>query len=312
MSHNIVILDGIYANPGDLSWDGLKSFGTVTIYDQTHPDEVIERSKSASILIINKIKLGKAQFEQLPNLKLVVISATGMDNVDLNAAEQHDILVKNVVGYSTASVAQHVFASILTWSNQIEKHSESVKNGDWNEQVGFSYTLSTIPELSAKSIGIYGFGQIGQQVAKLARAFDMQVNVTSGHAQPQDYPDYHLMSLEELFAQSDIISLHAPLREDNSGIVNHDLLATAKPGALLINTARGGLINETDLYESLSNGPLAGAVLDVMATEPPPTSHPLFELPNCIITPHMAWASSTSRSKLIDGVIAHVANFTID
>ncbi|RED94897.1 D-2-hydroxyacid dehydrogenase [Marinoscillum furvescens] len=309
MSHNIVILDGIYANPGDLSWEGLEAYGTITTYEQTAPDEVVARAKDASILIINKIKLGEAHFEQLPNLQLVIISATGMDNVDLKAAEKHDIPVKNVVGYSTESVAQHVMAMLLNLTNLPESHSESVKKGNWNENVGFSYTLQTIPELSGKSIGIYGFGQIGQRVAELAQAFGMTVNITSNHAQPSDYPDYHLMPLDELFQQSDVISLHAPLRADNKEIVNKSLLAQAKPGAILINTARGGLINENDLHEALKSGPLAAAGLDVMNSEPPSTSHPLFELSNCIITPHMAWASIYSRSKLIEGVVEHVANF---
>lgn len=309
MSLNIVILDGIYANPGDLSWESLKQLGNVTLYKQTSLEEVIRRSDGAEVLVINKIRLGAEQFDQLPNLKMVAISATGTDNVDIKAAEERNILVRNAVGYSTNSVAQHVFALILALTNRVAEHDLSVRNDDWDMERGFSYTLSTIPELSGKRVGIYGFGKIGQRVARIAEAFDMEVAVVSGHARPDSFPSYHFMEQEELFSSCDIVSLHAPLKTDNKGIVNADLLKLMKPTSYLINTARGGLVNEEDLAKALRNKQLAGAGLDVLRVEPPTTNHVLHNLENCIITPHMAWTSKEARKKLIDMVASAVREF---
>lgn len=308
MSHKIVVLDGIYANPGDLSWDPLHDFGDVTIYDRTTEDEVITRSEEASILIINKIKLGTSEFDQLPNLKLIIISATGMDNVDLKAAESRGIKVKNVSGYSTQSVAQHVFSLILAIYNKVIPHNDSVKNGDWDQNKGFSYLLETIPELTDKTLTIIGFGQIGSEVAKIGSAFGMKVLVVSDHSKSLD--KYELVSLEEGFSKGDIISLHWPLTPEKKGIVNASLLNLMKPTGILVNTARGGLIKEDDLAHALRNNKPSFAALDVLTQEPPTTNHPLFQLSNCIITPHIAWASSRSRKILLDKVFEHVAHFT--
>lgn len=309
MSHRIVVLDGIYANPGDLSWDPLKDLGKVTVYDQTPIEEVIERSKEAQILIVNKIKLGKTQFDQLPHLKLVVISATGMDNVDLIEAASRNIIVKNVSGYSTRSVAQHVFSLILAKSNQVSLHSESVKSGKWNDSKGFCYTVSSIPELSKLKLGIYGFGKIGQEVAKIGAAFGMQIMVVSKHASSFDYPGIQTCDLNELFQECDIISLHSPLFPDNKQIINSALFALAKPTLHLINTARGALVNENDLLSFLNSNPNAFASLDVLNIEPPGSVHPLFDLSNCTITPHMAWTTRESRSTLLNTVFNHIREF---
>ena len=307
MSYNIVVLDGIYANPGDLSWEPLNEYGDVTIYERTSPDQVLERAANADILIINKIKLGATEFEKLPNLQLVIISATGMDNVDLDAAKKYDISVKNVSGYSTQSVAQHVFSMILTLYNQVEAHDQSVKNGEWNSDKGFSYLLSTIPELSSKTITVVGYGQIGSEVAKVSKAFGMEVLIVSNHSKHLD--DYELVSLEEGFKRGDIVSLHWPMTPEREGLINRKLLRTMKPSAILINTARGGLINESDLADALKDKIIAAAALDVMINEPPVTNHPLLMLSNCIVTPHIAWASSKARSILLKKVFDHVANF---
>lgn len=309
MSHKIVVLDGIHANPGDLSWEALEEFGETTIYDQSKASEVIERSKKADILIINKIKLGKAQFDELPKLKLVVISATGMDNVDIEAAKEFGIKVLNVKGYSTASVAQHTFALILALTNQVYLHNESVSQGEWDESKGFSYFLHSVPELSQLTLGIYGFGAIGQAVAKIGSGFGMNINIVSNHANPKEHPEYNFVKEGDLFMESDIVSLHRPLTSDNQSFVNRSLLGLMKPKALLINTARGALINEVDLHWALSNNRIGGAALDVLSQEPPPTTHPLFKLSNCIITPHMAWTSSQSREDLIEKVVRHVKDF---
>lgn len=309
MSLKIVILDGIYACGTDLSWNGLNPLGEVISYDRTTPDEVLKRSKDAEILIVNKIQLGAAELEKLPLLRLIIISATGMDNVDLKAAAKHQISVKNVAGYSTQSVAQHTFALILELSNKVNRHSDAVKNGEWNPQTGFSFTKATIPELSGKALGVYGFGKIGQEVAKIGRAFGMKIFVVSAHADGEDFPFYQFVDLPALFEKCDVISLHAPLKEDNQAIINASMFQLMKPDALLINTARGGLINEEDLINAFEHKKIGGAGLDVFSSEPPPTNHALFRFNNCIITPHIAWTSSTSRRKLIDGVVLHVERY---
>lgn len=306
---NIVVLDGKYANPGDLSWDGLKPYGRLTVYEQTSTDQVLSRAKNANIIITNKVIIGKTEFESLPYLKFIVISATGMNNVDLEEAAKHNIPVKNVGGYSTHSVAQHTWAMILELTNQISAHNQSVKAGNWNAESGFSFTKAVIPELFGMKLGIYGLGEIGKSVAHIGAAFGMDILVTSNHAQPADYPNYEFVSIKELFEKSDIISLHAPLRASNKKIVDSKLLSLMKPTAYLVNTARGQLVDETDLHEVLSQNLIKGAALDVLSTEPPETFHPLFGLENCIITPHMAWTTANARSILIDEVINHVAGF---
>ena len=308
MSINIVVLDGKFANPGDLSWKALKKHGELKVYDHTSPDQVIDRSKEADVLIINKIILGEEQFSHLPNLKLVIISATGMDNVDLDAAKTHDIRVKNVSGYSTLSVAQHVFSLLLELTNQVRRrHSQSVKEGTWDTNKGFSYTLSPVPELSELTIAVIGYGQIGQTVAKLAKAFGMRVLVVSDHS--QSLSEYTLVSLEEAFESANVISLHWPLTEERKEIIDKNYFNRMKPGSFLINTARGGLINETDLYDALNSNKIGGAALDVLSKEPPATITPLMQLENCIITPHMAWASHNSRKVLLESVFQHVEEF---
>ncbi len=307
MSFKIVVLDGVYANPGDLRWDPLTAFGEVSIYERTPADEVINRSENADILIVNKIQLGAEHLKALPQLKLIIISATGTDNVNLQAAEKHGIKVQNVSGYSTHSVAQHVFSLLLSIYNQVEAHSASVKQGDWNQEKGFSYFLQTIPELATKTLTVVGYGQIGAAVAHIGKAFGMRVLIVSQHATSLD--QYELVTLEEGFQQGDVISLHWPLTPERHGMVNHQLLSLMRPTSVLINTARGGLINEKDLRDALQSGQIAAAALDVMNSEPPATNHPLFQLSNCILTPHIAWASLDSRKTLLDKVFQHVATF---
>ena len=309
MPYKIVVLDAIYANPGDLNWDDLKVCGDLTIYERTRPEQVMDRALDADILIVNKVEVRRNLLEKLPNLKLIVISATGMNKVDLDTAEKLGVVVKNVVGYGAQSVAQHTFAMILELTNRVSAHNHSVQNGEWDSGKGFSYTVSPITGLNGKTLGIYGFGSIGKEVAKIGRAFGMNILVVSNHAFPGDYPDYQFVSLHELFEQSEIISLHAPLREDNERVVNRELLNKMKADACLINTARGPLINEEDLKNWLIAHPMVGAALDVLEKEPPGVQHPLFGLPNCVITPHMAWTAKSARKKLIDEVISHVKTF---
>ncbi len=299
MPPKIVALDARYANPGDLRWEEISKLGDAVFHDQTPPELIVSRSADAEILVINKIRLGKEEFSQLPKLKLVCITATGTDNVNLEDAKHFGIQVKNAVGYSTNSVAQHVFALILHFTNKVSAHYQSVRVGNWDASKGFSYTLDTIPDLTEKSIGIYGFGSIGKRVAQLAQTFGMMVQVTSRYTNPSTFPEYRFLDIETLFSTSDFVSLHAPLSSENAGIVNQTLLSKMRADAILINTARGGLINETDLAECLANNQIRGVALDVLSTEPPPTNHPLLSLDNCVITPHLAWTSLAARRELI-------------
>ena len=309
MSVTISVLDGYTSNPGDLSWDPIQQLGSVQIYDRTSTEQLVERAKEADILLINKIVLDADTLDALPKLKCICLLATGYDNVDIQAAAERNIPVCNVVGYSTEAVTQQVFALIFELTNQVGKHNESVQAGDWQNSTDFSYTLRPIPEVYGKTLGIYGFGRIGQRVADVALAFGMQVIAHHKHPERDARPGVRLVSLPELFSKSDILRLHAPLSEANAGIVDIDLLKHMKSSALLINTGRGGLINEPDLRDALQEDMLAGAGLDVLSSEPPPPDHPLIGLSNCIITPHHAWASQEARERLIREVAQNVQAF---
>lgn len=307
MSLNIVILDGQLANPGDVSWSSIEVLGQVTNYPSTSSDQVIERSQDADVLILNKIRLNKDQFEQLPKLKLVCLLATGYDNVNIQDAKAHDVIVCNAVAYGVDSVAQHVFALILTATNYISAHNNSIQNGDWHDRQ-WSYTLSPLRGLAGKTLGIYGYGKIGKKVAELGRAFGMNILINTRSSKTFS-DDTQQVSLEEVFAISDVISLHAPLSNKNEGIINKQLLHQMKDEAILINTARGGLINEDDLRDHLLANPKFIAALDVLSKEPPSKGHPLLGLNNCILTPHNAWANIDARKRLIEIVADNIRGF---
>ena len=305
----IVALDGATLNPGDLSWEAVSEIGHFSVYERTTPADIVKRAYEADIILANKAVLDAAVISQLPNLKCICVTATGYNNIDLDAASARKIPVCNAIGYSTDAVAQHVFALILMMANQPERHSNSVNQGDWSAQPHFSYTLITIPELAGKVMGIYGFGRIGQKVAQIAQAFGMTVLSTHKHPERDAQEGVTFVPLADLFAQSDVISLHAPLSKSNEGIVNKDLLGRMKAKAYLINTGRGGLINEGDLREALLQNKLAGAALDVLSQEPPMAGHPLIGLPNCWITPHVAWASFEARQRLMEISIQNIKAF---
>lgn len=305
----IIALDGRTLNPGDLSWEGLSAFGEYEIHDFTPREQVVERGKPADILLVNKVVLGKSELSKLPNLKCICVTATGYNNVDLQAARERNIPVCNAVGYSTDSVAQHVFALLLALTNRVYQHHISVQAGEWQRSDDFAYTLHTLPELAGKTFGIYGFGRIGQRVADLAQAFGMTVLATHKHPERDARPGVEFVRLEELFERSDAISLHAPLSEANREIVNAQLLQRMKPTAYLINTGRGGLIQEADLKLALQEKQLAGAALDVLSTEPPKEGNVLISAPNCIITPHLAWASLEARQRLMEITLNNIRAF---
>lgn len=309
---NIVALDGHTLNPGDLSWEAIQALGTLKIYARSTQAEALERAKKADILVLNKFVVSAELIAALPQLKCICVSATGYNNVDITAAKARNIPVCNAVGYSTTSVAQHVFALLLKLTNEVDLHHKSVQAGDWSNCLDFSYSLSPLEELAGKTMGIYGFGRIGQKVANIAHAFDMKILATHKHPERDARPNVDFVSLETLFSKSDAISLHAPLSDANFEIVNKDLLKLMKPSAYLINTGRGALIQELDLRNALQERQLSAAALDVLSVEPPPISHPLIGLSNCIVTPHQAWGSQAARRRLMDITAENIKAFLAD
>lgn len=306
---NIVVLDGVGVNPGDLSWNGLKELGELTTFENTTNDKIIERAIDADVIIVNKCRFNSEVFSQLPKLKYLVESATGYDNIDIDSARKFKIPVSNVRGYSTESVVQHTFSLILALINRAQYYSNQVSNGRWSDNDFFTFWDSTIYELAGKTLGLYGFGQIGQRVATVANAFGMKViahrkNPSQGYSNLVKHAEF-----EELIAESDILSLHAPLTNENTGILDLNQFRKMKSSALLINTARGKLIIESDLAVSLNKGIIAGAGLDVLSQEPPDQNNPLLKANNCLITPHQAWTSIEARRKLMNGLIDNIKSF---
>lgn len=296
----IVILDGFALNPGDLSWEGLSQLGNCKVYERTKPAEIYERIKHAQAVITNKAVIDALLMERLPELRYIGVTATGYNVVDVRAAERKGIVVTNIPAYSTDSVAQLVFAHILNIVNRVDLHASSVRSGEWANSADFAYWKSPQTELAGKTMGIVGFGRIGRRVAVIAEAFGMKV-IFNNRSQVKDAPSgMHQTTLEQLFAESDMISINCPLTAENSEFVNSDLLQGMKPTAILINTGRGGLINEGDLAKALNEGTIAAAGIDVLSTEPPMHDNPLLTAPRCFITPHIAWATLEARQRLMD------------
>ncbi len=307
--NKIVVLDGRTANPGDLSWEGLAALGELSVYERTPPDQVLARAKGAQILLTNKTVLDEKTLRQLPGLRCISVLATGYNIVDVKAADDLGILVCNVRGYAANAVAQHVFAMILAFANRISEHAAHVAKGGWQSSVDFSYHLFPLVELSGKVMGIYGFGQIGRKVAEIALAFGMKVVSHHKHPIRDRREGVSFVSFETMMRESDFVSLHAPLSDENQGIVNEASLAWMKPSAFLINTGRGGLIRERDLKKALEAEQIAGAGLDVLSTEPPRSGNVLIGAKNCFITPHNAWASKEARAALIRESVENVRAF---
>lgn len=306
----IVILDGATAKGKELDFDFLNQFGDVTYYDTTRNEDVLPRAKDADILVINKIVIDKDMLAECKNLKLITILATGYNIVDIEAAKALGITVCNVPYYSTNSVAQLTFAFILDFACKLSLHTQSVARGDWQNCNDFAYTLDTLHELSGKTLGIIGYGSIGKKVAQIGKAFGMNVLIATRT------PVEGCVSKEEVFKNADFVTLHCPLNEQSKLMINEKSLALFKPTAYLINTARGGLIDENALAAALNSGKLAGAALDVLTSEPPKADNPLIHAKNCIITPHMAWASLEARVRLLhateDNVRAFLQNAPIN
>ncbi|MDA3859844.1 MAG: D-2-hydroxyacid dehydrogenase [Melioribacteraceae bacterium] len=309
MNMNIVVLDGYTLNPGDLSWKELEILGNLKVYDRTKPDLVIERSKDAEVIITNKTLISEKIISQLPNLKYVGVLATGYNVVDTKAASGKGIVVTNVPAYSTDSVAQLTFSLLLELTMNVGTHNQSVQDGDWVNSKDFSYSKSSLIELNSLTIGIIGFGRIGRAVAKIANAFGMKVIVNNRSRIP-NIPEYATqVDMPKIFMESDIVSLHIPLTEDNSQFVNSEMISLMKSSAYIINTGRGGLINELDLEEALNSNKIRGAGLDVLSTEPPQKNNPLLTAKNCVITPHIAWATTAARKRLMNVAVDNVKAF---
>lgn len=299
----IVVTDGFTLNPGDLSWDEFKDLGELQVFDRTMPQQLAERCHDADVIITNKTPLDGGFLNATRHLKMIAVTATGYNVIDIEAAKRRGVKVCNVPGYGTDSVAQHTFALILELANKVGLNSRSVHNGEWSNAKDWCFTLAPIFELAGKTLGVVGYGRIGQKVAEIGKAFGMRV-IYNNPAPKEDLETFR--PLNDLFRESDVVSLHCPLKPENHAFVNKTLLSLMKPSAWLINTARGQLINENDLRDALVNGTIAAAALDVLSQEPPSVQHPLIGLNNCIITPHNAWLSIEARSRIMATTIENV------
>ena len=308
-SRKIVVLDGHASNPGDLSWDGLKVFGELTVYERTPEDQVLERIGDADIVLTNKVPFKADRISKLPHVKYIGVLATGYNIIDTQAAAQAGIIVTNIPAYSTDSVAQITFAHILNITNHVSHYAEQSRAGRWTQAPDFCYWDTPLIELAGKTIGIVGLGNIGMHVAQMARLFGMDVFAfTSKNS--ADLPEgIQKATMEGLLGVSDILTLHCPLTPDTFELINADTLSKMKRGAILINTGRGQLVNEADVAQALRDGQLSAYGADVMCQEPPTADNPLLSCPNAYLTPHIAWASFEARQRLLKIAINNVAAF---
>jgi glycerate dehydrogenase len=297
---NIVILDGFTANPGDLNWDGLSELGSLIVYDRTRPDETVQRAKDAEIILTNKTVISEEVMSKLPKLRYIGLLSTGTNVVDLKAAQRRGITVTNVPAYSSDSVAQLVFALLLELCMKTSLHNKAVHDGEWVRCDDFSFTKAPIAELAGKTMGIIGYGSIGRKVAQIALAMGMKVAVYS-RTKKDDFitDDIRWLSLSDLLKQSDVVTLHCPLTDETKGMINKEAVDSMKSTAYLINTARGPILDEAAVADALNSDRIAGAGVDVLSTEPPAPENPLLTAKNCIITPHIAWATKEARVRLI-------------
>ncbi|VEJ53444.1 D-2-hydroxyacid dehydrogenase [Pragia fontium] len=297
----IIILDGHTLNPGDISWHDIEQLGQVTVYERTPEELIVERIGDAEIVLTNKTPLNAQTLAHCPNLKFIGVLATGYNVVDIQTARQRNIIVSNVPSYSTISVAQLSTALLLELCHHVGEHSSDVRSGGWTNSIDFSYWHSPLIELMGKKLGLIGYGRIGSAFAKVALALGMEILVyTPSQNKSIEQPNIRVVSLDQLLAESDVISLHCPLTDQNTGIINQSSIAKMKTGVMLINTSRGGLIVEQDLADALNSGKVAGAGLDVLSIEPPSKDNPLLNARHCIITPHIAWAPKEARLRMMD------------
>lgn len=305
----IVVLDGYGLNPGDLSWDAVSQLGKLTVYDRTSSEEIIARSAGAEAILTNKTVITAEIMEALPDLKYIGVLATGYNVVNIDAAREKGIVVTNIPAYSTPSVAQMVFAHILNIAQQVQHHSEEVRKGRWTNNADFCFWDTPLIELREKKIGLVGLGHTGYNTARIAIGFGMQVTAYTSKSSLQLPPEIKKRTLDELFSECDIVSLHCPLTDETKELVNAERLRLMKPTAILINTGRGPLVNEQDLADALNAGKLYAAGLDVLSSEPPKADNPLLTARNCYITPHIAWASLEARTRLMDILVENIKAF---
>ena len=297
MPMKLVILDGYASNPGDVSWEELAAFGELTVYDRTAKDEVVPRIKDAEIVLLNKTPVDAAVFGQCPKLRMIGILATGYNIVDIAAAKAHGVTVCNVPGYSTGAVAQMTFALLLEMTQHVGEHSRAVHAGQWQNCPDFCFWNAPLTELAGKTLGVVGYGAIGQAVGNITQAFGMRLLVTARHEKP--VPEgAEFVTLDELLSRADVVSLHCPQTAENLHMIDAAALAKMKDGAILLNTARGGLIDEQAVADALQSGKLAGYGADVVSKEPIAADNPLLTAPNCYLTPHIAWAPKEARLRL--------------
>ena len=305
----IVDLDAHAVNPGDLSWEQFENFGELIIYERTPQEEVVNRAKDADAILINKIKITSEILEQLPKLRYIGELATGYNNIDLVAASQRNIVVSNIPAYSTMSVAQHAFALLLNVTNSVSHYAKESRSGVWSHCPDFCYWNTPLLELAGKTIGIVGFGNIGSQVAQIAHAFGMEV-IAATSKTIGSLPDYvKKTTIEGLFASSDVISLHCPLTNDNFHFINEKAISFMRKGVILINTARGALLDTNAVAKALSSGHIGAYCADVMEEEPPVEQTSILSAPNAFITPHIAWASRAARLRLMDIAVDNLKAF---
>lgn len=305
----IVILDGYTENPGDLSWEGFEELGEVTVYERTPIELVVERIGDAEAVITNKTPLEADIFEKCRNIRYVGVLATGYNVVDTEAARKHGIPVCNIPTYGTVAVAQMTFALLLEVCHHAGEHSEAVRKGEWSKNPDWCFWKYPLIELAGKTMGIIGFGRIGQAVGKIAKAFGMRVLAYDAHTQGENGEIAEYVSLDTLFAESDVISLHCPLFPETKEIINTDNIKKMKNGVILLNTSRGGLVREQDLAEALHTGKVYAAACDVVSTEPIEPANPLLGCYNSILTPHIAWAPKESRQRLMDVAVENLKKF---
>lgn len=306
----IVVLDGYTLNPGDITWEGMEALGEVTVYDRTKEEDIVSRIGDAEVVYTNKTPLTKETFDACPNIKFVGILATGYNIVDVEAAKEKGIPVSNIPTYGTAAVSQYAMALLLELCHHIGEHSDCVKKGDWTNNPDWCFWNYPLVELAGKTMGIIGFGRIGQDTGKLAQAFGMKVLAYDAHKRPElESETCKYVDLDTLFAESDVISLHCPLFAETEGIINKDTIAKMKTGVMIINDSRGPLIVEKDLRDALNDGKVAGAAVDVVSTEPIRMDNPLLQAKNMIITPHIAWAPKESRQRLMNLAVENLQCF---
>jgi glycerate dehydrogenase len=306
----IVVLDGYTLNPGDLSWDALNQLGDVTLHARTPYDQIVSRCAGAEVILTNKTPLDAATLNQLPGVKYIGVLATGYNIIDTEICTQKGIIVSHVPGYGTGAVAHFVFALLLELCLHVQKHSDAVIDGKWEKSADFCFWDYPLIELAGKTLGIIGFGTIGQKVADIATAFDMNIIATGRRQTYQSHrKNFKWVGLDQLLQQSDMVTIHCPLTPETQGLINTENLRKMKPSAFLINTSRGPIINDADLANALNNNIIAGAGIDVLSKEPPTANNPLFNAKNCIITPHIAWAAKEARARLMDAVITNLKAF---